>query len=321
MANSPLISAILENPVLMYAFFESLPEPTFLINREGVYVETWGGTDRSRHHDPATIIGLNQYQVLPHDKARWFNQIVADVIDSGQHKEFEYELDPKTLPCFEGIEGPQDVQYFNALVIPLAGTEYVLWTVRNITEYKRTVEKLATHQLELEKLTYIDHLTQVYNRYAMDSLLPQALDMARLEKSSAAIFMIDIDCFKQYNDHYGHVNGDNVLRQVGKLLQHWKRKHDLCFRYGGDEFLLFLTDIDDKQCKDRAYQLLDKVRELAIPHKGSHVSPYVSITIGIQHCVNIPTDMTPQQFVAIADKALFHAKHQQRGTIHMLKKD
>ncbi|HDM8039460.1 TPA: diguanylate cyclase [Vibrio fluvialis] len=315
--NSVFYSVISANPDLLHVVFEALPEPTFLINREGIYVEAWGGTDTQRHHNPATIIGMNQQQVLPADKAIWFNRVIGEALKTGLAAELEYELDPKQMPCFEDVEGPQDLQFFNALVIPLPNTEFVLWIVRNVTEYLRTVDKLARHQLELEHLTHIDHLTQVYNRYAMDSLLPQALDVAKLDQLSCALFMIDIDCFKEYNDFYGHLQGDEALKQVSQALNHWKRKGDLCFRYGGDEFLLFIPDISVEQCEHKAHQLLSEIQTLAIPHHNSHVNDALSVTIGIHHCLRLSADMTAEKLVAIADKALFHAKHQRRGTMHI----
>nr|WP_275138573.1 sensor domain-containing diguanylate cyclase [Vibrio furnissii] len=317
MVNSVFYSVITANPDLLHVVFEALPEPTFLINHDGVYVEAWGGTDTQRHHDPTSIIGMNQHQVLPPDKAAWFTQVIAHAIHSGEATELEYDLDPKQMPCFEGLEGPTDVQFFTALVVPLPNTEYVLWIVRNITEYKRTVDKLARHQLELEHLTHIDHLTQVYNRYAMDSLLPQALDVAKLEQVSSALFMIDIDCFKEFNDRYGHLQGDEALKQVSQALNHWKRKGDLCFRYGGDEFLLFIPEISIEQCEHKARQLLQDIQALHIPHHASRVGDVLSVTIGIQHCLRLEPNMTAEKLVAIADKALFHAKHQQRGTLHI----
>lgn len=315
--NSVFYSVITANPDLLHVVFEALPEPTFLINREGMYVEAWGGTDTQRHHNPATLIGLKQHQVLPADKAAWFSKVIVDAINSGQAAELEYDLDPQQMPCFAGVEGPTEVQFFNALVIPLPNTDYVLWIVRNITEYKRTVDKLARHQLELEHLTHMDHLTQVYNRYAMDSLLPQAMEVAKLEQHSSALFMIDIDCFKEYNDFYGHLQGDAALKQVSQALNHWKRKGDLCFRYGGDEFLLFIPDISIGQCEHKARQLLRDIQALNIPHQASRVGDVLSVTIGIQHCLYLESDMTAENLVAIADKALFHAKNQQRGTLHI----
>ena len=316
--NSTFSAQIANNPDMMHSVFEALPEPTFLLDKSGTYVEAWGGRDKSRHHDPATLVGLNQHQVLPTDKAIWFSQVIVDVIESNQASELEYSLDPKALHCFEGIEGPTEVQHFSALVIPLPDTAFVLWTVRNITQYKQALETLAKQQLELEKLTYIDHLTQVYNRYALDALLPEAIELAKVKQVGSAIMMIDVDCFKQYNDSYGHLNGDKVLRAVGDTISDWSNERDLCFRYGGDEFLIFMPKISKIECATRAKQLQKIITDLAIPHQSSSVSEYLTITIGIQHCHVIPPKMDAEKFIAIADKALFYAKSCQRGSIHQL---
>ncbi|PAR31973.1 GGDEF domain-containing protein [Vibrio metoecus] len=310
-------STIIANPEILQFIFQSLPEPTFLLNKQGVYLEAWGGTDSERHHNPSYLVGLSQYDVLPAAQAAWFTQVIVESIEQNCAKELEYEVDPTQLPCFQHVPGPTDKQYFSALVIPLPGTEMVLWTIRNISDYKHTVEKLAQHQLELEHLTHMDHLTQVYNRYAMDSLLPQALDIARLDKISAAILMIDIDCFKEYNDGYGHIQGDEVLRKISQTLRRWKSNLELCFRYGGDEFLIFMTGANIEQCQQRAEELMGMIANLHIPHHSSRVSDHVTITIGIRHCDLIEREMTAEKLVSVADKALFHAKHQQRGTIHM----
>lgn len=310
-------STIIANPEILQFIFQSLPEPTFLLNKQGVYLEAWGGTDSERHHNPSYLVGLSQYDVLPAAQAAWFTQVIVESIEQNCAKELEYEVDPTQLPCFQHVPRPTDKQYFSALVIPLPGTEMVLWTIRNISDYKHTVEKLAQHQLELEHLTHMDHLTQVYNRYAMDSLLPQALDIARLDKMSAAILMIDIDCFKEYNDGYGHIQGDEVLRKISQTLRRWKSNLELCFRYGGDEFLIFMTGANVEQCQQRAEELMGMIANLHIPHHSSRVSDHVTITIGIRHCDLIEREMTAEKLVSVADKALFHAKHQQRGTIHM----
>lgn len=315
---STFSTEIARNPDIMHALFDSQPEPTFMLDKTGTYIETWGGKDSKRHHDPSSLIGLNQYQVLPADKAIWFSQVIVDVIESQTPTELEYSLHPKSLPCFKGVEGPTELQHFNALVIPLLGTSYVLWTVRNITEYKRTLDTLARNQLELEKLTYMDHLTQVYNRYALDALLPDAIELAKTRLTGSAVLMIDIDCFKEYNDYYGHLMGDQVLKVVGQAIKTWSQPKDLCFRYGGDEFLVFTPDVTDSACLNRAEQLQQAIQQLNITHTASSVGKHLSITIGIQHCRVVPDDINAERFIAIADKALFFAKGQQRGSIHQM---
>lgn len=319
--NSIFSAQLANNPDLMHVVFESLPEPTYLIDKRGTYIEAWGGTDTKRHHDPSSLVGLTQYQVLPGDKAVWFSQVIVDVIESQTPSELEYSLNPKDLSCFEGLEGPKERQFFSALVIPLPNTELVLWTVRNITEYKHALEKLADQQQELEKLTYLDHLTQVYNRYALDSLLPKAIERAKLKLVGSAILMIDIDCFKQYNDSYGHIKGDETLVTLGKIIQCWSHHNELCFRYGGDEFLIYMPDVTEQECLNRTTQLQTLIRNAAIPHRSSSVDQFVSVTIGIQHYPLVPDNLNANNFISIADKALFFAKSRQRGSIHLCDKN
>ncbi|EGA69645.1 GGDEF family protein [Vibrio sinaloensis DSM 21326] len=315
---STFASTIANHPDTMHTVFESLPEPTFLINKSGTYVEAWGGRDVKRHHNPSALVGLNQYQVLPADKAVWFSQVIVDVVESQAPAELEYSLDPKELVCFDGVEGPTEVQYFSALVIPLPETELVLWTVRNISEFKRTLDMLAKQQLELEKLTFMDHLTQLYNRYALDALLPDALELTKLRETNSAILMIDIDCFKQYNDHFGHLQGDLALKSVSQAILQWANSNDLCFRYGGDEFLAFLPDITADEVMRRAQALRHAIVDLNLPHPASTISDQVTVTIGLKFCQASNETMSAEKMVSIADKALFHAKNRQRGTIHQL---
>ncbi|MGL5654659.1 MAG: GGDEF domain-containing protein, partial [Vibrio sp.] len=154
---SILSTMIIANPKILQFIFQSLPEPIFLLNRQGVYLEVYGGSDSNRHHNPANLIGLNQYDVLPVAQATQFLSVIEQAIDQNCAKELEYEIDPTQLAYFNLALGPIEKQYFSALIIPLPGTEMVLWIIRNISNYKRSVEKLAQHQLKLEHLTHIDH--------------------------------------------------------------------------------------------------------------------------------------------------------------------
>lgn len=316
--NSTLLEAIAGNPEMIHRVFDAVPEPTYLLDKSGTYIDAWGGKNTKCHHNPAVLIGLTQHQVLPLETAEWFCQIIADVVDSGQATELEYSLDPKEIPCFEGIEGPTEPQHFSAFVVPLPNAPFVLWTVRNITEYKLALEYSAHQQAELEKLTYKDHLTQLYNRYALDSLLPAAFDSTKAKDMSSAILMIDIDCFKQFNDYYGHLRGDDALKTVANAILAWATPQDLCFRYGGDEFLIYITGVSEAESYSRAEHLRQAILGLNIPHKGSSVAEQLTITIGMQFCASVTGKENAEQIVAIADKALFYAKNRQRGSIHQL---
>ncbi|EHS1182395.1 diguanylate cyclase [Vibrio vulnificus] len=310
---------IANNPSVVHHIFEALPEPTFLIDAEGYYIEAWGGTDSKRHHDPANLIGLNQYQVLPREKAIWFSDVIQQVIQSQKPQELEYELHPKDLGCFDGVDGPTELQFFSAFVIPLMGEKKVLWTVRNITEYKMALRRLESQQLELERLSCLDHLTQLFNRYALEIHLPHALSKAAQSGHSAALFMVDIDCFKDLNDTFGHLTGDKALRMVAMTLKQWSGEKGIGFRYGGDEFLIFIQDISKQACEQKANELQSAVARLAIPNPQSQVANVLTVTIGVQFYPSLSEQCQDlEQFISKADKALFNAKNTQRGTIQFL---
>lgn len=310
---------IASNPAVVHHFFDALPEPTFLISGEGDYIEAWGGTDTKRHHDPNFLVGLNQYQVLPKEKARWFSHVIEQVIQTKTPQELEYELHPQDVSCFVGVDGPTEMQYFSAFVIPVLGENKVLWTVRNITEYKTALRKLEMQQQELERLSCLDHLTQLFNRYALEIHLPHALSKAAQSGHSAALFMVDIDCFKDLNDTFGHLTGDKALRRVAMTLKQWSGEHGVVFRYGGDEFLIFIQALSKQTCQEKAQALQAAIAKLAIPNPRSQVDVQLTVTIGIQFYPSLcENHQDLEQFISKADKALFNAKNTQRGTIQFL---
>ncbi|MGF1756306.1 diguanylate cyclase, partial [Vibrio makurazakiensis] len=258
--DSTFFKALTNHPEIMPTIFESLPEPTFLINADGYYVEAWGGTDTKRHHNPMPLVGLHLNEILPSDKAVWFAQVIKEVLESHKVHELEYELNPAELKCFDGVDGPTEKQFFSAFVVPLAGEKHVLWTIRNITEYKLAQQELAIQQQRLERLSNIDHLTQSYNRFALDKLLPEVLDKTRARQHSGALFMIDIDCFKNLNDYYGHLQGDEALIKVASTIQEWANEDGYCFRFGGDEFLVFRANLTREQCYQDACELSQSIK-------------------------------------------------------------
>lgn len=111
----------------------------------------------------------------------------------------------------------------------------------DISERKKTEEKLLAMQRELEELSFKDGLTNVANRRRFDQVMDAAWERARNQREPIALLMIDIDYFKQYNDRYGHLAGDDCLRRVASVLaQAATRPNDLLARIGGEEFAMLL---------------------------------------------------------------------------------
>lgn len=158
---------------------------------------------------------------------------------------------------------------------------------------------------ELESLSNTDRLTGLYNRRYFDLRLQEELAHAKRNGTATALLMLDVDHFKKYNDHYGHPQGDECLRQFGDCLrQVVVRGTDFVARYGGEEFVVVMPSTDVAGAENVASKVITKLGELRIPHEHSPVAPFVTASIGIACCKSID----PENLVALADTALYKAK-------------
>ena len=169
-------------------------------------------------------------------------------------------------------------------------------------------DELERVNQKLEKLSQIDSLTGIFNRFVFDKTIEAEWDRCKRYFIPLSLIMIDIDFFKAFNDSYGHQAGDDCLRKVSQVLSSSaRRSSDTVARYGGEEFAVVLTHMEKESALKFAEQLRKRVEQLAIPHMYSSVSNYITISLGI-HTV-IPSDMLSiEQFIKIADKALYEAK-------------
>jgi diguanylate cyclase (GGDEF)-like protein len=120
--------------------------------------------------------------------------------------------------------------------------------------------------------------------------------------------MCDIDFFKNYNDTYGHIVGDDCLRKVSSVIQHSvRRPADLAARYGGEEFVLVLPNTELKGAIDVSETIRERLLELQIPHEDSAVSEFVTLSMGVTSLIPI-TDSQPSILLTAADYALYRAK-------------
>jgi len=127
-----------------------------------------------------------------------------------------------------------------------------------------------------------------------------------------SLILLDIDYFKQYNDHYGHVQGDDCLKSVGQALgQAAVRPRDLVARYGGEEFALLLPETDAAAALQVAERCRKLIREQQIQHAHSSVAPLLTVSQGVGTL--IPSDQdSPMAFLGAVDRLLYQAKHQGR---------
>ncbi|GBU24592.1 diguanylate cyclase [Fibrobacteria bacterium R8-3-H12] len=166
---------------------------------------------------------------------------------------------------------------------------------------------------EFLNMTIIDQLTGIYNRRYMDGHLKKIIKSMARTNSSLSLLLIDIDYFKKYNDTYGYDAGDNCLKVVAATLsQCVSRNIDFVARYGGEEFAIVLPNTDKNGLHVIAEKLLEKIRECKIPHKASHITDYVTISVGgttsiVKHLQHA------QDYIKAADKALYESKKNGRN--------
>ena len=185
----------------------------------------------------------------------------------------------------------------------------------DISERKKTEEKLITLQKELETLSFKDGLTGVANRRMFDSILNIEWLNARRNSQPLSLIMIDIDYFKQYNDYYGHIQGDNCLKQVSTALSAAaSRAHDTFARYGGEEFMLILPETDAASANKVAQRCRDLIFKEQIMHAKSQVSQLLTISIGVASTIPAHKD-EPVSLIEAVDKRLYQAKQKGRNCI------
>lgn len=165
----------------------------------------------------------------------------------------------------------------------------------------------------LQHLNITDSLTGISNRRHFEQTLYHSWQSACRSQSLISLLMIDIDHFKQYNDHHGHGAGDECLRKVAQTLAIQKeRELDLVCRYGGEEFAVILPHTDLPGAEKIAERMLLAVKELEIPHPKSNTADIVTVSIG-GACTQADKRGTVDQLKQMADDELYRAKDKGRN--------
>ena len=178
----------------------------------------------------------------------------------------------------------------------------------DISERKKTEERLLGLQKQLEDFSFRDGLTGVPNRRKFDAVLDEEWDAARRHTQPLSLILIDIDFFKQYNDHYGHVQGDDCLKRVGAALSGVaSRPRDLLARYGGEEFVLVLPATDEAAARRVSERCRQAIFKEQIAHAASPVGQLLTVSQGVGSIIPTASD-TLIQFIDAIDRRLYQAK-------------
>lgn len=187
-------------------------------------------------------------------------------------------------------------------------------THTDISHLKEVEQELEKSNKKLKQLTLIDGLTGLSNRRALQEYLIKEWGHWQRNQTPFSVLMIDIDFFKDFNDTYGHLAGDDCLKQVANVLNtNVKRTNDMAARFGGEEFLIVFSGIENSKAIKIAEEIRTNIQNLAIPNTASKCGAIVTVSIGVSGCDSAKPCDSHQHTIEEADKALYQAKEQGRN--------
>lgn len=225
--------------------------------------------------------------------------------------------DPQTAQIsvifISGLGRPED----EANGLKMGAADYIAKPFNSTVVLARVALHLqfARQRRMLEHLAHVDGLTELANRRKFDEVLAAEWQRERRSHQPLSLALLDIDCFKQFNDLYGHPAGDRALRAVARATAaQVRRTSDLAARYGGEEFALLLPGLSAEQ----AVHVMDGIRlavaALAIPHEGSVAAAHLTVSIGGATCTDFENNTIESLFEA-ADAHLYQAKQAGRNRV------
>jgi len=300
------------------------------------------------HHTPTHYQGDNPHHALA-VKIVYLSDLLARIFRSATplhiQQEFEQkahqllELEPAEIQTtFRLIkkEIEKSARFFGVSINPVPSVAEILQEAnirlsllnysyeemnRELKQAKNALEELRLQLSErnrhLERLANLDGLTEIHNHRYFQSFLRTEIKRASRTQRPISLLLADIDHFKQFNDRYGHQNGDFILKELCRVVRVLLRKYDLMARYGGEEFAFVLPEANEKM----AGVVAEKIRRTVEEHDFFDGSLHYRVTLSIgattAHCAD--EDLCPNTFIEQADQALYAAKNQGRNQVAMFR--
>lgn len=206
-------------------------------------------------------------------------------------------------------------KYLAERTAPFLPTEYTDTAGHLMADVQFVVTQLERYSMGLQNTGQNDHLTSALSRGASETRLRQEMEYAASHLQPFALALLDLDQFKEINAHYGHAVGDQCLRHIGAILRQNIRKNDWLGRWGGDEFILVMHDIDPQRLRHALARLNEALA--ANPNPDLPTDMHLMIALSIGATILRPGD-TPEALLAKADAALYRAKMEGRAQVTVL---
>ncbi len=189
---------------------------------------------------------------------------------------------------------------------------HVLFTIQKAFE-TQNLRRMAQESEHFKKLSYLDDLTGIHNHRYFDTFLNREIERQKRYRRPLALMMIDLDDFKHVNDTYGHLFGDETLREMARLLRRAIRNSDFVARYGGEEFVVVLPETEPPEAVTVGRRILESVNhEQNLPGIAGEIS-LVTLTIGLAGCPRHAKDR--ESLILQADQALYRGKREGKNCL------
>ncbi|HCH6156991.1 diguanylate cyclase [Vibrio parahaemolyticus] len=287
-----------------------MPDPTFILSEDGIYIDVFGGTDKKAYHDGSNLIGKTLHSVLEKEQADWFIEQINRSLNQDSIVTIEYKMCADSIQGIDANSGPKGDLYYEGKICPLTinyqGRRVVLILTRNISNRHR-VETLLRHQSQ------IDALTNIYNRRVFFEKLTEEVIKSQTPDYQSALLLFDLDFFKVINDKRGHDAGDYVLETLADLVSHLLVKDEIFARVGGEEFAIILPETSLSAAKEVGEEVRSHIQNCQFEFEKIEIP--VTVSVGV---VKIGRDETTKRLYAHADKALYAAKRNGRNCVATL---
>jgi diguanylate cyclase (GGDEF)-like protein/PAS domain S-box-containing protein len=301
------------NNTFLIKLFDTIPSPMFYKDKDGVY----------QHCNEAfskIILGIEKEEIIGKTLYDLPNIIPKEYADIYSEKDRELFITAKEqfyegkVKCSDGIS--RDYHFYKSSFVAEGEILGLVGVMLDVSDYKNTLKELDEKNRLLSSLSITDHLTGLYNRRYFQQIFEQKLNLLNRHEQHFYFALIDIDFFKDYNDCFGHHEGDVALQEVSKVLKETLgRVNDYVFRMGGEEFaILFNVDLD-KDALLIMETLRKKIENLKILSCNTTVCNYMTISIGLGNVKKIKTDTHENVVYSEIDKLLYESKNSGRNKI------
>lgn len=201
-----------------------------------------------------------------------------------------------------------------ASMVFFGSEKYNCSVVRNISEHKQAEKELRSLNEMIFHLSITDGLTGISNRRYFDEVFIREIKRHSRASAPLSVVLLDVDYFKEYNDHYGHVAGDECLQKIGQALADIiKRPGDLVARYGGEEFAFIFPETSEDGVRELAKEIKKRINSLSISHVFSPETGCITCSLGV--LTILTPGLSPREILNTVDQLLYNSKRAGRNRI------